>query len=198
MGNLKQQRLQGKRVTKPSKCIELSRPPLIQVLDLSFSYSAYSNPIFTSLSFEINPGEHLGIVGQSGCGKTTLISLLSGLSKPTSGKILLDGKEPGEFFSNEENRVGYVGAESLLISGSIRENLLYGFITSGLPATPDDETLWKILKGMELYDAIRSLPGGLDYRIRETGEGLSSGQKQRLCFARSLIRKPGTLFLDEP
>lgn len=164
----------------------------IEVANLSFSYPGGA-PLFEGLNFSVRKGETLVIQGESGVGKSTLLSLLLGLLVPTGGVIRVNG------FGIEVVRpilsrfIGYVGPEPHLIVGSVRENLLYGHINA---AAVSDEDLWAALQKARLEADIRSLPGQLDHSLFELTQ-LSTGQKQRLAIARAILRRPAWLVLDE-
>jgi ABC-type multidrug transport system fused ATPase/permease subunit len=111
---------------------------------------------------------------------------------PDSGLVLYDGIPAKDYFLRGEYRIGYVGAEPFLIEGSILDNLLYGRDQSYQEAE-----VWEALERAYISSWIRGLPRGLESPISENGEGLSSGQKQRLCLARALLSKPNILILDE-
>ena len=109
-----------------------------------------------------------------------------------AGEILIDDENPGQYFKNPKVRVGYVGAEPFLVAGTIRDNLRYG-----LKGSTSDADCWSALAEARLEATIRQFPAGLDYKIKENGDGLSAGQKQRLSLARAFLAKPVILILDE-
>lgn len=161
-------------------------------MDVSFSYDG-RDTVFQNLSFRIAPGEHIVIAGPSGVGKTTLISLLMQFYRPTRGEILLDGLPAAQYeLSSLRERIGYVSQSTLLLAGTIRENLCYG----NLDATQEqiDQATW--IAGIR--DFILGLPDGYDAAIGERGVNLSDGQKQRFSIARALIKDPDIIILDEP
>lgn len=167
-------------------------PPSIEVRSVTFAYPGAHADVLRDVSATVEKGSQLAIVGPSGCGKSTLLGLVLGLFQPTSGEIHIGGRSPADFFADPTMRVGYVGAESFLIAGTIRENLRYG-----LSAKADDADLWEALAQAELRTTVEGLAGRLEYVIAEDGSGLSAGQKQRLCLARALLNRPHLLVLDE-
>ena len=169
--------------------------------NLSFSYPVTgersSKQLIRDLTLEIRAAEFFVIYGPSGSGKSTLLSLLLGVQEAQSGSLLIrtgDGSEHS--FKGVRAQLlasmGYVGPESFIVDGTLRENLLYGLHGSAIT----DEEMHLAL-GRAECDFVRDLPGGLSYRLTEQGQGLSAGQKQRLGLARALIRKPKVLILDE-
>jgi len=164
----------------------------IEFRDVSFSYNGREN-VLDRLSFEIRAGEHLALVGQSGVGKTTLLSLILCFYRPTSGEIYFDGRPAsGLEVTSLRKAIGYVSQNTLLLSGTIMDNLRYGN-----PEAGDDEII-RAAKAAELHEFISTLTSGYDTDIGEKGIKLSEGQKQRLSIARALVKLPDILVLDEP
>jgi ATP-binding cassette subfamily B protein len=143
-------------------------------------------------SLSVAPGETIALVGPSGAGKSTVLNLVIGFIRPTSGRILVDGHDMQAYDLRTYRRfLSVVPQESILFDGSVRENITYG-----LPAVRA-ETVEKALRDANAWDFVSRLPGGLDTTVGEKGARLSGGQKQRLAIARALIRNPRVLILDE-
>jgi ATP-binding cassette subfamily B protein IrtB len=169
-------------------------PPQVVFEEVSFRYEGRSGLVLEGLSFEAPSGAQLGIVGPSGSGKSTLLALLLGVLEPTQGRILVGGQPAKEYFKGQGVRIGFVGPEPFLIEGTVADNLRYG-VARGLGKT--DEALWNALEGARLAEYLRSIPEGLNAHLTSAGEGLSAGQKQRICLARALLNDPSLLVLDE-
>lgn len=160
--------------------------------NLAFSYKNCSR-LFSNINFDVKSGEVLLIKGESGSGKSSLLSLILGLNSPTEGSVYLNNIKISEKSYDFQKILAYVGPEPFLIQGTIRENLTYGFSRDLLVS---DESIWEALKIVELEQLIISLPHTLNEPIGDI-PSLSTGQKQRLSLARAIIRSPKLLILDE-
>ncbi len=165
----------------------------IEFKDVSYKFDDEEEFLFNDVSFRISPGEHIAITGESGAGKTTLLNLLLGISAPTSGLVLLSGVNPEKAFEIWRGKIAYVPQETILINGSIRENLLFGIEDLDL----SDQQLLGALYKANLGTFVQGLPQKLDYQVGELGSSLSGGQRQRLALARALVTEPKVLILDE-
>ncbi|MEU9170393.1 ABC transporter ATP-binding protein [Streptomyces sp. NPDC048420] len=143
-------------------------------------------------TLSVTPGETIALVGASGAGKSTVLNLLIGFIRPTSGRLLLDGTDMNSLDLRTYRRfVSVVPQESILFDGTIRENVAYGMDDA------DEETVRAALRDANALEFVDRLPQGLDTLVGERGARLSGGQRQRLAIARALIRDPRVLVLDE-
>jgi len=160
--------------------------------DVSFEYEA-GVPVLKGVSFRARPGQIIALLGSTGSGKTTLVNLLPRFFENTSGKILLDGK-PLNSYSRHflREQIGLVEQEAFLFSRSIRENIAYG-----VGRNVSDGEVEEAARAAAIHDVIQSFPDGYQTLVGEKGVTLSGGQKQRVAIARTLLRNPRILILDD-
>jgi ATP-binding cassette subfamily C protein LapB len=161
--------------------------------NVSFRYPGGAGNALEKVSFRIQPGERVGVIGRVGSGKTTLGRLLTGFYDPDDGGILIDGVDIRQYDPADlRTGVGFVLQDTELFFGKLRDNIAFG-----RPSATDAEVLEAArLAGVESF--IAGHPEGYDMRVAEGGRSLSGGQKQAIGLARILIRHPKILFLDEP
>src|SRR3954465_7632844 len=167
-------------------------PARIEVRNLGFRYSEHEPWIFENVSFCIEAGESVAIVGPSGGGKTTLLKVMAGLLQPTKGEILING-EPIRRIGLEayRNMIGVVLQDDQLFAGSIAENVSF------FSDAPDQGRIEACAILAAVHDDIVAMPMGYGTLIGDMGTVLSGGQKQRVLIARALYKRPGILLLDE-
>lgn len=164
----------------------------IKFENVTFFYEK-NNPVLENISFSVNPGENWALIGSSGIGKTTLISLILRFYKPLEGNIYFDEQDVKDLnVRSLRQRIGYVSQKSMLQSGTIMENLKYGN-----PGASDEDVI-VAAKIADIHDFIDQMPDKYESKVEEEAENISEGQKQRLAIARALVRNPDILILDEP
>ena len=161
--------------------------------NVSFTYSDGKSDVIKNISFHVRPGQAVALLGSTGSGKTTLVNLLPRFHEYTGGSILLDGAElkdyPREYLRKQ---IGIVEQEPFLFSRSIRENITYGVGRD----VPQDE-IERAAKAAAIHDVILTFPDGYNTLVGEKGVTLSGGQKQRVTIARTLLKNPRILILDD-
>lgn len=154
--------------------------------NISFSYE--NTRVLRNLSLEVRPGEHIGILGDSGCGKSTVLKILAGLYEPDCGRVVIAGESLPEKIRGQ---VALVMQHNSLFPLSIRDNITCGHAVS-------EEMIWDVCKNASLTKWIKSLPCGLNTNVGERGNQVSGGQAQRIQIARALCKDASVFLLDEP
>jgi ATP-binding cassette subfamily B multidrug efflux pump len=164
----------------------------LDLSDVEFRYPGAAEPVLRNISFRATAGQTTAIIGSTGAGKTTLVSLIARLFDATSGTVSIDGVgirdlDPEMLWS----RIGLVPQKPYLFTGTVASNLRYG--------NPDatDAELWEALEVAQAADFVREMPAGLESPITQGGTNVSGGQRQRLAIARALVRKPEIFLFDD-
>ncbi|ABY22109.1 multidrug resistance ABC transporter ATP-binding and permease protein [Renibacterium salmoninarum ATCC 33209] len=164
----------------------------VEYRNVSFSYPGAEAPVLKDISFTASPGQTVAIIGATGVGKTTLLSLLPRLYNVASGEVLLDGVPVTELSRKAiTSRVSMVPQKPYLVSGTIESNLRFG------KPNADDAELWDALTVAQGADFVREKSKGLESRVAQGGTNVSGGQRQRLCIARTLVAEPKVYLFDD-
>ena len=171
---------------------EKNNSPVIRFDNVSYAFDNNDSYFLNDLSFEIREGETFGIIGGTGSGKSTVINLIERFVDPSKGNVLYKGCDLKEINLGElRKEIGLVNQKSTLFSGTLRTN----FLMANKNAT--DKDIEEALKKAEAYDFVSKYKDYLDHKVNEGGTNFSGGQKQRLCIARALVKKPSLLILDD-
>ncbi len=170
---------------------ELKFENFIDIRNLSFKFPNTDKNIFSNINLKINKGESIGIIGSTGCGKSTLADIISGLIIPSGGDIIIDNYKIRDVLIQWQKKIGYVSQNFFLIDDSIKNNICFGH------EKINEENLKKAVKESQLDEFLNSLPKGLDTLIGEMGSRLSGGQQQRISIARALYNNPEAIIFDE-
>ena len=164
----------------------------IQFKNVSFYYPGSENATLKNITFNIQPGEVVGILGATGSGKSSLLSLIPRLYDVSEGQVLVGGNDVRDYdLETLRDAVSIVLQQNTLFSGTIRENMHWG------DEQASDEEIIEALKHAQAWEFVSKLADGLDHHVEQGGSNFSGGQKQRLCIARSLIKHPKVLILDD-
>ena len=162
--------------------------------DVSFRYPGSGEDELSDISFDIGKGQTLAIIGATGSGKTTLVSLIARFYDATSGEVLVDGVNVKNYtFDALYDRIGYVTQKAVLFAGTVKNNIFFGESA----AENSGENLSSALSLSQSEEFVSRLDGGADHEIAQLGRNVSGGQKQRLSIARALARKPEILIFDD-
>ncbi len=163
----------------------------IEFDNVSLTYKNASAESLSNISFKVNRGDVVGVIGGTGSGKSSLVSLIPHFYDSTSGTVFVDGTDVKSLNADElRNKIGFVHQKAVLFKGTVRNNMKWGKKDAA-----DDEII-AALKIAQVYDVIAE-KGGLDFEIEQNGSNLSGGQKQRLSVARAIVRQPEILILDD-
>lgn len=164
----------------------------LEFKNVTFGYSDSEIPVLEDITFKVNPGETLAIIGGTGSGKTTVLNLLNRFFDPIKGEILVDGINIKDVTQHElHQKIGFIPQKSNLFIGTIESNLRFG------KADATIEEIDEALKIAQAYEFISKLNEGINSKVAQGGANFSGGQKQRLCIARALIKKPEILAFDD-
>ena len=166
--------------------------PAVSFEDVGFAYAGAGAPSLTGVTLAAAPGETIGVIGGTGSGKTTFVSLIPRFYDATGGRVLLFGHDVHRYgFAQLRRMIGVVPQKAVLFTGTIRDNMRW--------AKPDatDEEIWAALEIAQAAEFVRAKPGGLDAPVETAGRNFSGGQRQRLTIARALVPMPRILILDD-
>jgi len=178
-------------INNDEKKIEPIKFNNLNLINVNFSYNLNEKPILSDINFEVTKGEIIGIIGESGSGKSTLVNLISGLLKPTTGKVNINGENLENLKKNWTSVLGYVSQQTTLFNDTISNNI--SFFEDDTENTKINETLKKV----NLLSFIKSLPDQENTIVGENAASLSGGQTQRIGIARALFNNPEFLIFDE-
>ena len=166
----------------------------VEFKNVSFRYPHASSEQLSGINVRVEKGETLAVIGATGSGKTTLVSLIPRFFDATSGEVLVDGVNVKDYtFAALYDKLGYVTQKAVLFSGTVRENIFFGESAQQF----DDADLGSAIEISQAKEFVDKLEGGSDYAIAQMGRNVSGGQKQRLSIARALARKPEILIFDD-
>lgn len=171
---------------------DLKEPGAIEFRNVTFQYPDAEKPVIENISFRVNPGETVALIGSTGSGKSTIINLIPRFFDATEGEVLVNGVNVKDVKQEDlRNTIGYVPQRGVLFRGTIRSNLTYG------RKEATDEEIREALRIAQALEFVNKLPEGIDAPIAQGGTNVSGGQKQRLNIARAIIKKPLIYIFDD-
>ena len=165
----------------------------IEVSSVYLKYPTRDNQALKDVSFKIQQGNFVALVGPSGAGKTSLADVILGVVRPTSGEVLISGKDPESAIKEWPGAIAYVPQDISVVGGTIRENVALGYEDVEMR----DDLIWAVLEKAQLHEMVANFPLKLDEPVGERGTRLSGGQRQRLGIARALYTNPSVIVFDE-
>jgi ABC-type bacteriocin/lantibiotic exporter with double-glycine peptidase domain len=165
----------------------------IDLKNINFKYSDSGPFILQNINLNIKKGTTIGLIGESGIGKTTLINIILGLMRPTSGSVCIDGVDIFENIKNWQSQIGYVPQNIYLSDDTIKKNIAFALPEEKI----DNIAVNKAATNAKLDGLVNNLSNGLDTKIGEFGDRISGGQRQRIAIARALYTDPKVFILDE-
>ena len=165
----------------------------ISLKDIAFGYENQHTTVLEDFSLDIPRNSSVALVGATGCGKTTLVDIITGLLKPTRGSVEVDGANIEDNLAGWQRMIGYVPQFIFLLDDTVRANVAFGLP----PDSIDDKKVSECLRLAQILEFVESLPEGINHQIGENGIQLSGGQRQRIGIARALYNNPQVLILDE-
>lgn len=164
----------------------------VEFRDVTAKYNGAGAPSLEHISFTAEPGQTIGVIGGTGCGKTTLVNLIPRLYDAFDGSVFIDGVNAKDYDLDAlRGSIGVVPQKAVLFKGTIRQNLLWG------RKNATDDELWQALETAQAKEVVENKEGKLDADVAQLGNNFSGGQRQRLTIARALVRKPAILILDD-
>lgn len=186
--------LERRAVVTPGTVSQGKETGTVEFRNVSFRYPDAAGDALTEINFRVEQGQALAIIGATGSGKTSLVSLIPRFYDATSGQVLVDGVNVKDYtFDGLYNKLGYVTQKAVLFAGSIRDNVFFGESAEA----GNDGILSQAISLSQAQEFVEKLPEGTDYKIAQLGRNVSGGQKQRLSIARALARKPEILIFDD-
>lgn len=186
--------LERRAVVTPGTVSQGKETGTVEFRNVSFRYPDAAGDALTEINFRVEQGQALAIIGATGSGKSSLVSLIPRFYDATSGQVLVDGVNVKDYtFDGLYNKLGYVTQKAVLFAGSIRDNVFFGESAEA----GNDGILSQAISLSQAQEFVEKLPEGTDYKIAQLGRNVSGGQKQRLSIARALARKPEILIFDD-
>ena len=178
----------------PGETLWKTKKELPQVVfeNVSLKYEGASEEALSEISFQAKKGQVIGVIGGTGCGKTSLVNMIARFYDASEGNVFVDGIDVKNYKKEDLlKKIGLVPQKAVLFKGTIRENICWG------KENASDEEIWKALEIAQAKEIVEKKPEKLNFGITQNGRNLSGGQRQRLTIARALVRKPEILILDD-